>query len=139
MGSRAVWSFSSVHWPAPPLGHRPTWSSACLFKVSMNESDDVTHRWSCQTQNINLGIYNSHFIDYVMVWVSMKAVINVIIDSVLRMHVINARKFACKTHWAGAPLLSSFDPSLFAYWLWSCVVTVLVLLTQHWPPLVVTC
>ena len=29
-------------------------------------------------------------------------------------------------------------PSLFAYWLWSCVVTVLILLTKYWQPLVVT-
>ncbi len=28
--------------------------------------------------------------------------------------------------------------SLFAYWLWSCVVTVLILLTKYWRPLVVT-
>ena len=34
--SRSVWSISSVYWPAPLLGHRPSWSSACLFKVSMS-------------------------------------------------------------------------------------------------------
>ena len=38
------------------------------------------------------------------------------------------------------PLHHSFMTwlSLFAYWLWSCVVTVLILLTKYWLPLVVT-
>jgi len=30
------------------------------------------------------------------------------------------------------------QPSLFAYWLWSCVVTVLILLTKYWRPRDVT-
>ena len=30
------------------------------------------------------------------------------------------------------------QPSLFAYWLWSCVVTVLILLTKYWRPSGVT-
>jgi hypothetical protein len=30
------------------------------------------------------------------------------------------------------------EPSLFAYWLWSCVVTVLILLTKYWRPRDVT-
>ena len=34
-GSRAVWSISSVIWPAPLFGHTPDWSCASLFKVSM--------------------------------------------------------------------------------------------------------
>ena len=37
VGSRTVWNFSSVYWPAPPHGHRPRWSSAWLFKVSKGE------------------------------------------------------------------------------------------------------
>mgnify|MGYP006950266474 CR=1 FL=1 len=35
------------------------------------------------------------------------------------------------------PASISMEVSLFAYWLWSCVVTVLILLTKYWPPLVV--
>ena len=47
VGSRTVWSFSSVYGPAPLLGHRPSWSSACLFKVNMRRiNDDVTHTQS---------------------------------------------------------------------------------------------
>ena len=39
----------------------------------------------------------------------------------------------------GGPLPRvSCQPSLFAYWLWSCVVTVLILLTKYWHPRDVT-
>ena len=33
---------------------------------------------------------------------------------------------------------ATWQPSLFAYWLWSCVVTVLILLTKYWRPRDVT-
>ena len=41
-------------------------------------------------------------------------------------------------HWRPIPHAWLWQSSLFAYWLWSCVVTVLILLTKYWRPRGVT-
>ena len=42
----------------------------------------------------------------------------------------------CQQRWLQAHAVG--ESSLFAYWLWSCVVTVLILLTKYWRPRDVT-
>jgi len=63
--------------------------------------------------------------------------------SLQRHIVLHLRSIACNNTEEPCQLSRfsralSQQPSLFAYWLWSCVVTVLILLTKYWHPRDVT-
>ena len=60
------------------------------------------------------------------------------ISHILHRRLLSTYILGCVATSFVAVACAMIKPSLFAYWLWSCVVTVLILLTKYWQPLVVT-